>query len=203
MDISDQLYEALMSAFTPAEMKMLLHNRLEQLDIDAIATGNKSEQFHDVVLYAERHSRLGDLIVAAFMERSANEKVEAVFRRYTGELSKRRGGGRIMTEQPYNIDRSQSFEDRLRAVEDVAKENRVRLRGWDGSNGLESEVRELKKQLTELNRKMDDALDALGHIDAARGVTGAAAMLIRWVVVGASVLYAALSAAGDMGWWGG
>lgn len=171
----DRLYDAIMSAFTVAEMERLLRSELE-IDMATIATtGNKSEQFFEVVQAAERGGWLHSLAVAAFKERSGNEKIQLFFDDYIGHMAKGSSrSGRIMLDGPYTYDNTDSsLRERVRNLE-------IRVSGIDGDNGIEARLRAIEIQLGKQH---------------SRWIT-----VLQWLIVGTALFPLLVNALRAAGW---
>jgi len=161
MEIVKQLHAALMDAFTIDDMDQLLRFEFDPpVEMESVvgSGGSKNAQFFDVIEWAARNSKLSDLAHAAYRIRSGNEKIRVFFETY-GKINF--APNQATTNNPYVIDESptQTLRDRVREIE-------LLLRGFDGNNGFQSQLKELRREVAEMQKTLNQVLARLDRIES-------------------------------------
>lgn len=141
MNRIQQFHAALMDAFTIDSMQRMLSFEMGQ-DLESIVSGgNKQAQFFDLIKWSAEHDKLNDLAYAAYRTVPSNEKINEFFRKYGGiEFAP----NQAIMSNPYVIDEpNQTIRDRLREVE-------IFLFGPKGSNGIRSQLNEVRADTAEI-----------------------------------------------------
>lgn len=139
-----QFYVALMDAFTVDELDHLLRFGLDKkLDDISSTDAAKPKVFLNVVDSAIANGWLLQLAQAAFMERSANEKIRAFYADHV-EPSFRNDQPRAGRFTPPYFDTSTSSMD----IGDRIRELEILFRGIDGYNGVLSRMADMERRIT-------------------------------------------------------
>ena len=149
MNRIQQFHAALMDAFTIDSMQRMLSFEMGQ-DLESIVSGgNKQAQFFDLIKWSAENNKLNDLAYAAYRTVPNNEKINEFFRQY-GEIEF--APNQSIMSNPYVIDDpNQTIRDRLREVE-------IFLFGPKGSNGIRSQLKEVREDTSEIKETLNKIL---------------------------------------------